>query len=271
LLTRLIWCAAAIATLAALAPQPADSASRRTAASRKLAKGPQCPAMGTRALVFAKAVSGSAFLTADNVEVRLAGVLAPGDGGENPSPTQTESARGVLAAMLRAGPVTLSGDTRDRYGRVLAQVFADGAWVQGAMLRAGELRVAPDPVSAVCAKLSMAAEEEARASRAGHWRDGSFSLHTPEQLGNRAGTFEIVEGTVETASLYKGRAYINFGPDYRTDFTVTVAPEDMKAFRAARLDVKTLAGKRIRVRGWVELYNGPEMEIAIPAAIEALN
>lgn len=45
----------------------------------------------------------------------------------------------------------------------------------------------------------------------------------------------------------------------------------MRRFRTAKLDVKSLAGKRIRVRGWVELYNGPEMEIASPAAIETLN
>lgn len=264
-------CVAALLALAVLAPEHAGSASRRAKTSRAAAKGPQCPVTGTRSLVFAKAVSGSAFITTDNLEVRLAGVLAPGEGGENVSAAQADTARGVLAALLRSGPLTLTGDTRDRYGRLLAQVFADGAWVQGAMLRAGELRVAPDSASAACAKPMMGAEAEARASQAGHWRDGAFILHTPEQLGSRTGTFEIVEGKVETATLYKGRAYINFGLDYRTDFTVTVAPEDMKAFRAARLDVKTLAGKRVRVRGWVERYNGPEMEIATPASIEPLN
>jgi hypothetical protein len=52
---------------------------------------------------------------------------------------------------------------------------------------------------------------------------------------------------------------------------VTVAPADMKLFRQRRFDVKTLAGKRVRVRGWVETYNGPEMQIADPAAIERLD
>ena len=52
--------------------------------------------------------------------------------------------------------------------------------------------------------------------------------------------------------------------------TVTVAPDGMKAFRQARFDVKKMAGKRVRVRGWLERFNGPEMEIATPAAIEIL-
>ena len=45
----------------------------------------------------------------------------------------------------------------------------------------------------------------------------------------------------------------------------------MKLFRQGKFDVKTLAGQRVRVRGWLESYNGPEMEIANPAAIERLD
>jgi hypothetical protein len=45
----------------------------------------------------------------------------------------------------------------------------------------------------------------------------------------------------------------------------------MKLFREKRVDVRKLAGQRVRVRGWLELYNGPEMEIANPAAIERID
>jgi len=254
----------------ALGADDASATSRKR--TSRAAEGPQCPASGARAVGFAKALDGSVFVTTDGAEVRLAGVLAPGEGGEPISRSQSDAAREGLAALLRSGPLTLAADGMpDRYGRVPAQVFAGGAWVQAAMLRAGELRAAPDRASAPCAKLLLMAEDEARNNRAGHWRDRAFALRTPEELRNRVGSFQTVEGTVQSATTYKGRAYINFGPDYRTDFTVTVAPADMKLFRAARLDVKTLAGKRVRVRGWVELYNGPEMEIATPAAIEALD
>jgi micrococcal nuclease len=50
-----------------------------------------------------------------------------------------------------------------------------------------------------------------------------------------------------------------------------VSPADMRAFRQAKFDVRSLAGKRIRVRGWMEFYNGPEIEIATPAAIELVD
>ena len=248
----------------------ADAASKHRASRAKAAvKEPPCPQAGTQAVSFAKAVSGTSFLTTDGVEVRLSGVLAAGEDGQ---PSQTEAALARLSVRLSAGTLAYAADdsTRDRYGRVPAQVFVGGQWLQGDMVRGGEFQSAPDRASAPCAKLLLAAEDLARTERAGSWKNGVFALRTPEQIANRAGTFQIVEGTVQTATVSKGRAYINFGADYRDDFTVTVAPDDMKLFRQARFDVKKLAGKRVRVRGWVELYHGPEMEIASPAAIETL-
>jgi endonuclease YncB( thermonuclease family) len=273
MIERRAW-AAGLLSLLMLVPDSAEAASRRTAASRAaLAKAPQCPSEGTRGVVFGKALDGSSFVTADGTEIRLAGVLSPGEGGETLSAGQADAARATLAALLRSGPLMLAGDEgpRDRYGRVHAQVFAGGASVQSALLRAGEVRVAPDRASALCDPEFISAESEARAQKNGHWRDGLFALRAPEQLDNRTGTFQIVEGTVTTATLYKGRAYINFGTDYRKDFTVTVSPQDMKLFREKRIDVRKLAGQHVRVRGWLELYNGPEMEIANPTAIERLD
>ena len=254
-----------------LALDNAEAAARQRATRAKaIPKGPQCPQAGAHTASFARVVSGTSFLTTDGAEIRLAGVLAPGEDGQPAA--ATEGARARLSGRLASETLTYAADeaARDRYGRVPAQVFVGGQWLQGDMLRAGELRSAPDSASGACATLLLAAEDQARMERTGSWRTGTFALRTPEQIANRAGTFQIVEGTVQTATVNKGRAYINFGDDYRDDFTVTVAPEDMKLFRQARFDVRKLAGKRVRVRGWVELYHGPEMEIASPAAIETL-
>jgi len=220
---------------------------------------------------FARVADGGGFITADGEEVRLAGILAPGAGGEPASATVTGAGRGALEAVLRNRTVTLAeaGTSRDRYGRTVAQVFADGTPVQIALLEAGEVRAAPDLASAPCAKALFAAEAKAREGRIGQWRS-AFRVADPNDIRNRVGSFQIVEGEVITATVTRGRAFINFGSDYRTDFTVTIEPEDMRVFRQARFDVPGLAGKRIRVRGWVEFYNGPEITITTPAAIEVL-
>ncbi len=232
---------------------------------------PQCPSSGTTALFFARGVDGQSFVNSDGGEIRLAGVLAPGAGGETLAESQRGAARNRLAEALQEGRLEMTELGRDRYGRIIAHVFAGGTPVAPAMLRAGALRTAPDTQSGPCASAFLEAESEARTAGRGHWGDGLFAMRDVSQIRGRLGTFQIVEGTVVSASLLKGRAFINFGADYKTDFTVTIAPADMRAFRAAKLDVKTLAGKRVRVRGWVELYNGPEMEIASPAAIETLD
>jgi len=67
-----------------------------------------------------------------------------------------------------------------------------------------------------------------------------------------------------------GRAYLNFGRNWRSDFTVTISPDDMKTFRHAGVDPYAYAGKRIRVRGTIDRMNGFEIEVASPEAIEVL-
>jgi endonuclease YncB( thermonuclease family) len=243
-----------------------------SAASRTVARAPECPLNGTRVVSFTRALDGGAFATSDGEEVRLAGILAYGSGGEPLSESASAVARDALSKILRDRTVMIaSGEvSRDRYGRTVAQVFADGTWVQAELLRVGQARAAPDRASTPCAKALLAAEAEGRERGLGQWRFG-FRVHEPNSLSNRTGTFQIVEGNVVTASVTRGRAYINFGADYRTDFTVTIGPEEMRIFRQAKFDIASLAGKRIRVRGWVEFYNGPEITITTPTAIEVLN
>ena len=64
------------------------------------------------------------------------------------------------------------------------------------------------------------------------------------------------------------RAYLNFGQDWRKDFTVTIAPEDMKTHRSTGIDLQSYAGKNLRVRGWIDRLNGFEIEAEVPEQIE---
>jgi len=46
--------------------------------------------------------------------------------------------------------------------------------------------------------------------------------------------------------------------------------KDGEAFKAAGVDPKTLAGKKLRVRGWVEWRNGPMIHATHAEQIELL-
>ena len=242
--------ALALAWVAGAATGESTAASR--SAAKAQAKTPECPLSGTRVVGFARVVDSGGFLTVDGEEVRLSGILAPGAGGEAASDTAFAAASDALTRALRDRSLSLTpAETpRDRYGRTIAQVFADGTWVQAALVAAGEVRAAPDLASAPCARALLAAEAQARETRLANWR-GGFRVRDPDDIATRTGTFQIVEATVTTASVTRGRAF-------------------MRIFRQAKFDIPALAGKRIRVRGWVEFSNGPEITITTPAAIEVL-
>ncbi|MGQ0740867.1 MAG: thermonuclease family protein [Alphaproteobacteria bacterium] len=229
-----------------------------------------CPKTGQRDVAVKSITDGDTFVTADGREVELAGVLAPGSDGNTGQ--YKRRARETLSKLLNRGAVSLAlpAAATDRYGRLRAQVFVDDAWAQGVLLREGQVRAVPDAFSSECAAELLAIESEARTQHRGHWGGGQFTVRSPEQLDGTIGTFQVVEGTVQNVTMRRGRAYVNFGADWRTDFTVTVAPEDMPRFREAGVVLRRLKGNRVRVRGWVESYYGPQMGLALPQALEDL-
>jgi len=169
--------------------------------------------------------------------------------------------------------VTALAPKEDRYDRVRGQVFNEDdpdPWLQRALLRSGMARVDIAPDRTECAAELYAAEGEARAAHLGLWALPAYAVRNPEGLAFDTGTFQIVQGTVLTADVKDGRAYIDFGPDWHTDFTVTIAPADMANFRREAVDPRLYAGKTIRVRGIIQQFNGPEIEIANPEQVEVL-
>ncbi len=84
------------------------------------------------------------------------------------------------------------------------------------------------------------------------------------------GSFQLIEGPVVSADVVRGRAYLNFGKDWRTDFTVSVEPKRVRLFRSEGLHPESYQGRRIRVRGWLRRRNGPMIEATYPEQIEIL-
>jgi hypothetical protein len=74
---------------------------------------------------------------------------------------------------------------------------------------------------------------------------------------------------VTSVADVRGRVYLNFGADYKTDFTVAIAKKNVKRF--AELDLLNLTGARVRARGWVEMINGPMIWMDHPGRLEILS
>ena len=67
-----------------------------------------------------------------------------------------------------------------------------------------------------------------------------------------------------------GRVYLNFGRRYKEDFTAVIEAKALRLFDEERLDPLKLGGALVRVRGWVDLDDGPRIEITHPEQIEVL-
>jgi endonuclease YncB( thermonuclease family) len=225
----------------------------------------------------AETIDGDTVRLIDGRQVRLVGIQAPklalGRKNFTDWPMAAE-AKASLERLVQGQRVGLGygGLKIDRNGRTLAHLYIDGTalWVQAAMISSGMARVYSWPDNRACVTELLARERVARKMKVGVWSLPFYRIRTPVELGGEIDSFQIVEGQVVSTAEVRGRVFLNFGRDYRTDFTVTIAPEDLKPFRAASLDPSTLGGKAIRVRGWISLLNGPEIEVTHPEQIEVL-
>lgn len=218
----------------------------------------------------------------DSAEIRLVGIQAPKLplGRTNfPVWPLAPEAKDAVSALTLGKRVALSfgGVRRDRYGRCLAHLHViDGdtpaTWVQGEMLRLGMARVYSFPDNRALVAEMLALERNARAAGRGIWAEPYYAIRNPDPdvLSGLLGTFQLIEGRVVAAAGVKGSIYLNFGADWRQDFTVAIDRRALKAFSDAPFDPATLSGRSIRVRGWLSNYNGPMIKATHPEQIEVL-
>jgi micrococcal nuclease len=236
---------------------------------------------GEKATV-AEVKDGETLLLTDGRVVRLINAKAPSAPlaarGDRPWPFVAESKQ-ALSELASGAEVELryGGTKTDRHDRALAQVYVmkDGAsvWLQGELVARGLARVYSFPDNHACVSDLLAREAEARAKGIGLWNAWAYHVldaGNVERLGRLTRSYQLVEGVVAQVGESGGRVYLNFDKDWRRDFTILVERKDGEAFKEAGLDPKALAGKKVRVRGWVEWRNGPMIHATHAEQIELL-
>ena len=133
----------------------------------------------------------------------------------------------------------------------------DGAWVQGALLAVGLARVHSLVNDRVAVADMLAIERQARASRLGIWSQPDYRVRAAGEAEGGLRSFQLVEGRVRAAAVVRGRGYLNFGEDWREDFTVSIAPRDRRRFEAAGIAVEDYEGRLVRVRGLDRVIQRP--------------
>ncbi|MBU0858833.1 MAG: thermonuclease family protein [Alphaproteobacteria bacterium] len=230
----------------------------------------------------AEAVDFSALLPPEQVQIaqvidplrlRLQdGKIIQLTGIEIPDLDPYEPGERAVAALARLKPLLegkqarlyLTKDSRkgriNRMGYTLGHVQTGGdnpEWLQGLLIAEGYARARPDIVNPEMAAAMTALENSARENNVGLWADPVYAVRNPDNAGELTGRFGVVEGTIHAVAMNNNTVFLNFGPDWKTDFTIGLDSEVRRAFVKQNIDPLQLGGKTIRVRGWVENYNGP--------------
>jgi len=257
----LVWVLTVLGCLA-LAPASAD----------------ECPAAGAEALSVASTLDGATLRLGDGGEVRLAGIEAParplGLPADAPWPI-ADQARARLAALIAAGPVTVvwaSADP-DRYGRRHGYVFAGGGPVAQALLGDGLARAREYPGESACFAAFLAAETPALAASRGLWALSQFKPRQADDpsLADENGLYALVEGQVDSVGHGTRMTFLDFGRNFRRDFTVMVPQEVATELTGSGVDPGALVGKRVRVRGVIEESGGPAIVLDDASALVVID
>lgn len=232
------------------------------------AQANECDVTIAEEATVASVIDGGSFMLTDGRRVRLAGIEAPRTGW----PLAVEATVN-LAKLIEGKTIDLGYADRgtDRHGDLLAYAFFGKAWLQGELIDGGFARAYSRSDTRRCAAELLNREAEARAAKRGMWANAFYSIRKADDLGPDIGTFQIIEGKIASVKVGRDRAFLNFGADYRTDFTVTISARDLKRFAKEGIDPAKWNAKSVRVRGWLSLLNGPEIELTHAEQVELLD
>lgn len=246
-----------------------------TGPRRAHAAGPRDLEAGGKARV-AEIVDGDTLRLADGRELRLVGLQAPklplGRPGFPTWPLAPEAKAALeTLALDRELELFFGGARMDRHGRVLAHLLrSDGEWIQGAMLASGMARTYSFADNRALVSELLAREQVARAERRGIWALDWYRIRRPDETEADLDSFQLIEGRALGVAEQRANTYLNFGPDWRTDFTLVAGARARKLCADAGLALPALEGRHVRARGWIESFNGPMIEITHPEQIEVL-
>ncbi|PHS28980.1 MAG: nuclease (SNase) [Robiginitomaculum sp.] len=225
----------------------------------------------------ARVISGQSITLQDGRTVRLGSIDAPRMAYQDiHAEPLAKAARNALTRLVQDRALHFENAAPDRYDRLKAQVFAQTGqssqpvWVQGAMTRQGYARVHTWRDDHARAAELLRLEESARDARRGVWAEAYYAVRNPQTIAASVGSFQIVQGRIVDAAIVRKRVYLNFGSDWRTDFTISIAPKDAKRFERAGIRLAGLSGVRVRARGLIRSQNGPILYLDHPEALEIL-
>ncbi len=154
----------------------------------------------------------------------------------------------------------------DKYGRLLGYVFADDRLVNRILLEKGYAVLYTRPPNVRYKETLVSAQREARAENRGLW--GAYAIVDAAEAHRYIGEIRRVKGRVNSTYQSDKCVFLNFGRDWRSDFTVVIFTDSLAGFREENIEPRDFyKGKTVEVTGRIREYNGPEIIVNIPEEI----
>jgi hypothetical protein len=180
-----------------------------------------------------------------------------------------QSCVSALQTLLAGEAVMLHPRARDRWGRTTGDLLlSSGRPLEAALIETGWAVYEDDGGDAARRTLLLSAEGKARAANAGLWGAGYRVYRSAESFP--IGDFVIVAGRVMDAQKVGSRIFLNFGADWKSDFTALIEGDARRTFRRGKVDPLAWKGAYLRLRGIAETWNGPLVRLLSPGDVEIL-
>jgi len=187
--------------------------------------------------------------------------------------------KGQATRILTSGPA-------DRYGREPVFLYAQNTegqpyLVQKALIRSGAAVYMPDPqlrkifvsdcdVYQIKTELIAITPKELTFASGGRVGFAPILSANSQRLWSLEGEFVIVQGIVTDVRRTRRGISINFGDDWKEDFTAYFSSLVSKSFQDDEKLNSNLSGQKVQVRGFLDLYYGPSMRIDHLTQLEML-
>ena len=217
--------------------------------------------------------------------VQLSGILPPlavrGDDELQTDESLDDAFVALQHLVVGKGVILVpSSPPKTRYGIGLAHVFVDrgvvedATWVQGELVRLGLVRAWEPVGQSNCFEPLRALEHLAIEGGKGLWSRPAFWAVDAQDLTTlllRRGTYQRIRGRVITLGRQKKRSYINFGTDWKRDFTISIPNALLRDDPEFAKTVSRLEGQIVEIRGWLDVKNGPIIELERPSDLRKLS
>lgn len=222
------------------------------------------PACADGTFLVARVIDGDTLVLTGGTRVRLLGIDTPEVG----EPWAEEATRS-LQKMAMGKMVTLKECARkDPYGRTLAVLQRGGVNINISLLKEGlAVPLLIPPCGALIANPALLASGSAIKERKGIYSSRVFKAVKDRNAGAVVGRRSVVLGRIR--NIHHGRkvVHLNFGDNWRTDFTIVLFSRGIARFASMGLNPEDLLGRTVYVLGKVQEYDGPEIIVNRPEQI----